>query len=349
MRNKVIQSPDLTKTAALIGEIAAGRHLLLTIDESVPALAALSALALPAADTLPLPGGEQVKTLDTVARIWNWLHERGAGRDSVLAIAGGGSLTDAAGFAASTFKRGMDTITVPTTLLGAVDASIGGKTAINFGGVKNEIGTFHIPAATVICPEPWRSLPERELLSGFGEVLKTSLLIGPEAVSSALAAAQEERLADASLAAACARFKTEITTRDPYDRGDRQALNLGHTAGHALEALLRGRGVAITHGHAVAAALVAALVISSGEAGLDSMWLYRVAAAVRDLYPPFPLSCDDYPELLRLMEADKKNPDPRHIAFTLLEAPGRWLTRRVVPPDTILTALDITRDLLSLP
>jgi shikimate kinase/3-dehydroquinate synthase len=193
-----------------------------------------------------LLAGEAAKTIDAVGRLWRALR---LDRGGTLVALGGGCVTDATGFAAATYLRGIDWLAVPTTLVGQVDAAIGGKTAINLPEGKNLVGAFHWPVRTVIDPELLKTLPDEQRREGMAEVVKTGLLAGEPLWE----------LPDDELVRRCAAFKTALCIRDPHDRGPRQLLNLGHTFAHALEA---GSNGAVTHGQAVALGLLAALRLS---------------------------------------------------------------------------------------
>jgi 3-dehydroquinate synthetase len=197
--------------------------------------------------THELPAGEEAKTLTALDRLWQALR---LDRTGTLVALGGGCTTDAAGFAAATYLRGIDWVPVPTSLVGQVDAAIGGKTAIDLPQGKNLVGAFHWPVRTVIDPTLLQTLPERERREGMAEVVKTGLL------------AHEPlwELPDPELVRRCAAFKAAICLRDPDDRGERKLLNLGHTFAHALEAAAEYQGV--THGQAVALGLKAAMKLS---------------------------------------------------------------------------------------
>ena len=193
-----------------------------------------------------VPPGEQAKTVAAAERLWRELR---LDRGGTIVAFGGGCTTDVAGFVAATYLRGIEWIAVPTTLVGQVDAAIGGKTAINLSEGKNLVGAFHWPRLTLIDPELLATLPEEQRREGMAEVVKTGLLAGEPLW----------KLPDDELVRRCAAFKTALCVRDPYDRGPRQLLNLGHTFAHALEA---GSDGAVTHGRAVALGLLAALRLS---------------------------------------------------------------------------------------
>ena len=208
-------------------------------------------LALPFAETHELPSGEAAKQIPELERVWRALR---IGRNGTIVALGGGSLTDAAGFAAATFLRGCAWVPVPTTLVGQVDAAIGGKTAIDIPEGKNLVGAFHWPVRTVIDPALLETLPAQERLNGMAEVVKTGLLAGEPLWE----------LPDAELVRRCAAFKSAVCLRDPRDEGPRRVLNLGHTFAHALEA---AGGYELPHGRAVALGLLAALRLSGRPTG----------------------------------------------------------------------------------
>jgi len=258
-----------------------------------------------------LPPGEQAKSVESLEALWHALRlERGG----TLVALGGGCTTDAAGFAAATYFRGIDWVAVPTTLVGQVDAAIGGKTAIDLPEGKNLIGAFHWPVRTVIDPATLETLPQEELENGRAEVVKTGLLAG-EPLWDLPVPEQVRR---------CAAFKTAVCLRDPHDRGERAQLNLGHTFAHALEAAARFE---LPHGRAVALGLLAALRLS----GLDT-------AAVEETLRPEPVRVDRDLAWAALAR-DKKvvGGVPRLI---LLEAAGRPRLGVELPVAEVRAALD---------
>ena len=310
----------------------------------------LPSLALPW-PTIVTPPGDVGKNLDTLSSIWTQLIEQGATRRSLIINIGGGVVTDMGGFAAASFKRGVRFINVPTTLLSAVDAAVGGKTGINFLGFKNEIGVFRQADAVLISTATFASLPAEEMLSGYAEMLKHGLLQSPEAYARLLA----YDIADADLDALLplleesVKVKERIVAEDPYEHGIRRALNLGHTAGHAFESLALQRGVPVPHGYAVAWGMLVEMVLSHIERALSSDELYRYAAYLRNHgYGAPSITCADYDELVSLMRHDKKNTSPESINFTLLDAPGNPVIDCTASESVIREALDIFRDLLGL-
>ncbi len=293
--------------------------------------------------------GDVAKNLDSLSHIWSELINGGATRKSLVINIGGGVVTDMGGFAAATFKRGIRFINVPTTLLSAVDAAVGGKTGINFNGFKNEIGAFAPADAVVISTSTFATLPCVELLSGYAEMLKHGLLSSEEDYNELLAFdivnADLDRLLP--LLEKSVKVKERIVEEDPREQGIRRALNLGHTAGHAFESLALERNAAVPHGYAVAWGILVEMILSNFAEQFPSAELYRYANYLKEHgYGTPAITCDDYPRLLALMSHDKKNDTPDHINFTLLSRPGTPLIYRTATPDHITESLDIFRDLM---
>ena len=259
-----------------------------------------------------LPEGEEAKAVDAVQRLWRAVR---LDRDGVLVALGGGCVTDAAGFVAATYLRGIRWVSVPSSLVGQVDAGIGGKTGIDLPEGKNLVGAFHWPERTVIDPALLATLPERERREGLAEVVKTGLLAGEP----------YWELADPELVRSAAAYKCAICLRDPYDRGERSVLNLGHTFAHALEAAAGYRGV--THGQAVALGLLAALRLSGAD-----------TAPVDEILRPKRVRVDRE-RAWEALRRDKKSRDGR-VRLVLLEGPGRPVHGVERPEAEVRAALD---------
>lgn len=282
------------------------------VAELHPDLIALLPEVLPQAVIRTLRGGEACKTTESLGLLWTWLSEEEATRRSTLVIIGGGALLDLGGFAASTYMRGIETIYVPTTLLSMVDASVGGKTAIDFLGVKNLIGSFHPASEVIVDIDFLRTLPLEELLSGYGEVIKHATLMGGDAwrevcrIGDPVGLMDEEwqMLIEKSIA-----YKTAVVEADPKEQGLRRILNIGHTVGHALEAYAYQNEFRRTlpHGEAVVLGLIIESYITMCQIGGNKEYIRQLMTLARDLYSPFFFTCKDYSELLRLMRCDKKN------------------------------------------
>lgn len=304
------------------------------------------------ATLITIKAGDTHKNLDTVSTVWQALHDAGARRTDVIINLGGGVVTDLGGFAAATFKRGLRVINVPTTLLGAVDASVGGKTGINFNGFKNEVGTFTEPLASVISTGFFVTLPKQELLSGYAEMLKHALLDSRAELDALLGYSVVYPVFDPDrllpLIEKTVGIKARIVEQDFREASLRKALNLGHTAGHAFEALALSRQSPLPHGYAVAQGCIVALVLSHIKFGFPSDLLHTFASYIRTNYGAFSFDCDDYPALLAYMSADKKNTDPDTFNFTLLADVGDIRIDTACTPDDVRNALDIYRDLMGI-
>jgi 3-dehydroquinate synthetase len=249
-----------------------------------------------------LPDGERGKTLAQLERGAVKLLRAGASRRSLVVGLGGGAVTDAAGFLAATFMRGVDWAAVPTTLLAMVDAAIGGKTAVNLPAAKNAVGAFHPPVAVLADPASLRTLPARELRSGFGEVLKYAAL-RPDLLGEAAAQARAGAISGALLGA-CARAKVEVVARDPLEKGERKLLNLGHTFGHGVEAA--GGFSRYTHGEAVAVGLCFAFRLAARLGRIGPLAVAELEEAVRGAGLPVRVPRPLARRAAGLMAADKK-------------------------------------------
>ena len=305
--------------------------------------------ALRNATHITIAAGESHKTLESLTQVWTALQQSGATRKSLLVNLGGGVVTDLGGFAASTFKRGIHFVNVPTTVLGAVDAAVGGKTGIDFGGLKNELGTF-CPADTVIVSACFfDTLPREEVMAGYAEMIKHAMLDSTSELDRVLNTdiihcTPEHML---KLVETSVNYKLNIVAADPTDKGLRRVLNFGHTVGHAFESFALERGKSVRHGYAVAWGLVVESVLSRLVFGFPSEVLYRLAKAVRENYGVFNITCDDYDHLLELMRHDKKS---RHgeINCTLLRECGDATADVTISDDDMKAAIDIYRDLMGI-
>jgi 3-dehydroquinate synthase len=282
--------------------------------------------------TLRLPGGESAKSLQSVSETWEFLMNAGADRHSVLIHVGGGAVCDAGGFAASCFKRGIDFIHVPTTLLAMVDASVGGKTGINFRGVKNVIGTFQMPKAVVIQPGFLVSLPERELLSGYAEMIKHGLISDSEHLDEVKYAFSTGKAPGMDLIRKSIEIKRKVVEADPKEEGVRATLNFGHTVGHALESLADGK---LLHGEAVAAGMWVELKISEQLAGFPQEFTRHFALWAAPLWKRVEWSRFSGGEMLQKMLHDKKNRDGK-MGMVLLKNPGCAVWNQTVDSDLFL-------------
>ena len=285
------------------------------------------------------------KNLDTLARVWKGLGDNGATRHSCIINLGGGMVTDLGGFAASTFKRGVSFINIPTTLLAMVDASVGGKTGINFNGLKNEIGVFNDAQAVIIDTRFLKTLDTENICSGYAEMLKHGLisdeatwagLIGFDIVEPDLNVLQ-------SMVADSINVKERIVEKDPLETGLRKALNLGHTVGHALEAFALKSGKPILHGYAVAFGLVCELYLSCAKTGFPTQKMRQTVNYIKENYGRFIFTCKDYGTLIELMKHDKKN-TAGEINLTLLGDIGDIRINQTATKEELAEALDFLRE-----
>jgi 3-dehydroquinate synthase len=285
--------------------------------------------------------GEGSKTLDTAKQLWDSFHSHSADRSALVLALGGGMLLDVAGFAAATFKRGMPVINIPTTLLSMVDASVGGKTGINFYGYKNQIGVFSAPHQVMIYPAFLKSLDRRHLYAGWAEMLKHGLVQSRRHFIR-LVMSQPEQVPSGEMAHLIrdsVDIKNFFVTSDPYEGGLRKALNLGHTIGHALESLALERGETLLHGEAVAYGLLCEYGLSVHRLGADAAIYSQLVDYIGRWYEPFRLTSDEWPVLRRYLHQDKKNVN-NGINFTLLQDVGQPLVDQYVEWEAIEVVLD---------
>lgn len=348
---KVVMSHDLEEVlTAAVAECEKDRLFILT-DETT------KALCLPVIERYDCLKGAQVitigatdthKTLDSLAHVWEALGEGGATRHSLLINLGGGMVTDLGGFAASTFKRGINYINIPTTLLSMVDASVGGKTGINFRGLKNEIGVFNNAATVILDTQFLKTLDAENILSGYAEMLKHGLIDSEahwaELVNFSLGNIESiETLGNLSkILEKSVAVKQRIVTEDPTEQGIRKALNLGHTAGHAFESFAL-KHQPILHGYAVAYGLVCELYLSCIKTGFPTDKMHQTVNFIHEHYGKMAITCDDYPQLMELMTHDKKNVAGM-INFTLLGGIGDIRINQTATKDEIYEALDFYRE-----
>ena len=288
---------------------------------------------------------DEAKTLETLATVWTSLQKGGATRHSLMINLGGGMVTDLGGFAASTFKRGMAYINIPTTLLSQVDASVGGKTGINFGGLKNEIGVFNCANSVILSSTFLRTLDTGNMLSGYAEMLKHGLLSSKENWAELLTfnITTPDYATLQNLVAKSVAIKEQIVKEDPTEKGIRKALNLGHTAGHAIESLALKEGRTILHGYAVAWGLLMELYLSARKCGFPAKEMHQMEAYIKEHYGKFLYDCKHYETLYNFMSHDKKN-QGGNINFTLLGGIGDIRINQTASQNEIEEMLDYYRE-----
>ena len=289
--------------------------------------------------------GDIHKNIETLAHVWKELGDNGATRHSLMVNLGGGMVTDLGGFAASTFKRGIKYINIPTTLLAMVDASVGGKTGINFNGLKNEIGVFSPAQSVLINTEFLKSLDMDNILSGYAEMLKHGLISTTEHWAELLKFDMNDidYKALQELVAKSVKIKEDIVEQDPYEKGIRKALNLGHTVGHAFESLAMETNRPVLHGYAVAWGIVCELYFSHLKTGFPKDKLRQTLQFIKNNYGVFVFDCKQYDRLYQFMTHDKKN-SAGIINFTLMGEVGDIRINQSATKEEIMDMLDFYRE-----
>ena len=297
------------------------------------------------AKLITIPSTDEHKNIETLSMVWEMLSEQEGTRRSCLINLGGGMVTDLGGFAAATFKRGISFINIPTTLLAMVDAAVGGKTGINFNGLKNEIGAFCNARFVLLNTLFLDTLDDKNTRSGYAEMLKHGLIsnerMWAELLNFDLGEPNWGRLQQ--MVAQSVKVKEEVVAKDPHEQGLRKALNLGHTVGHAFESMALHRGQPVLHGYAVAFGLVCELYLSTFKTNFPTSKMRQTVQFIRSYYGTFPLSCNDYDGLIELMQHDKKNTSAG-INFTFLENIGKPIINQTATRDEIKEALDFFRE-----
>ncbi len=288
--------------------------------------------------------GEKSKSIETAAQIWKFLTDKRADRHSLLINIGGGVITDLGGFVASTYKRGIDYINIPTTLLAQVDASVGGKTAVNFSGIKNLVGTFSNPKAVIINVNFVKTLEPRHFISGFAEIVKHALLSGQADWIKTKAFNPNEIDFDylEVLVKSSVAFKSQVVAKDPKDKNWRKILNYGHTIGHAVEAYFNNKGADILHGEAVAVGLLAETYLSNRKLLFNLEKVLEVSAFISKTFPVFRIPYEDYGQIIDFIAQDKKNRENKFM-FVLLKDFGEPVTDQEIDRSEIIEALNFYR------
>lgn len=346
---KVIKSTDLsTDLKQVLSALPHDKVFILTDDntEKLCFHYIESLDEIKSAGKITIKAGDNNKNIESLASIWKFLSENGATRNSILINLGGGMITDIGGFAAASFKRGIKCINIPTTLLGAVDAAVGGKTGINFIGLKNEIGAF-APAETVLIDSAFfKSLDKANFLSGYAEMVKHGLISNNNTWSRLLQFETSNIDYDLlrELVVESVLVKENIVEQDPFEKGLRKALNLGHTVGHAFESLSYTMGKPMQHGYAVAWGIICELYLSRVKCGFPKDKLWQTLSFIKENYGAFYFGCDEYEDLYKLMTHDKKNESADRINFTLLEDVGKLVLNQTAIKEEIFESIDFLRE-----
>ena len=345
---KVIISENLRQTLNEAVATCPHDHLLVLVDETtqqccLPVISDFECMQ--GAQIITIGATDTHKTLDSISHVWSEMQRFGATRHSLMINLGGGMVTDLGGFAASTFKRGIPYINIPTTLLSMVDASVGGKTGINFGGLKNEIGVFNNARCVILDTTFLQTLDAENILSGYAEMLKHGLISNEKMWSELLTfdiTSLDHLDILGSLVEKSVAVKQRIVTEDPTEKGIRKALNLGHTVGHAFESFALAHQP-ILHGYAVAYGLMTELYLCCVKTGFPQDKMRQTVNFIKEHYGKMTITCDDYPRLLELMHHDKKN-EGNDINFTLLGTIGDIRINQTVSEEDIKEALDFYRE-----
>ena len=350
---------DLTSLSAMLSDLPQGQMFVLTDRHSAEFCLPLFAQSIGQTPyhLLTLEAGEKSKNLASVQVVWDFLLKHRATREAVLVNLGGGMITDLGGFAAATYMRGIRCVNIPTTLLAMVDASSGGKTGFDYQGVKNVIGTFTLPMATLIDPIFLRTLPAEELLSGLAEMLKHALIASKEEWVKLLQLAQQElphqqlveALSTTGALQASIAIKEKVVTQDPHETGLRKILNFGHTVGHAIEAAALDAAIQNTtastpnnpsHGYCVLWGMVAEVYLSVVKLGCPREVLQQLTGVMLQYYGRPQCNCKQREQLLQRMYQDKKNSANHSPNFTLLRTIGEPLINQYLTEQEINEALE---------
>ena len=294
---------------------------------------------------ITIPAGDENKNLQTAQTVWQGLIDGGATRGSVLFCLGGGMVCDLGGFVAATFKRGIAHINVPTTLLAMVDASVGGKTGVNFMNLKNEIGVFKKPARILFDTTYFDTLDHENFMSGYAEMIKHALLSKSDMLEDILDFDIDypdyERL-DRMIRRSIG-VKKSFAERDVTEKHMRKALNFGHTLGHALESYYLEKGTPVLHGYAVAWGMICELYLSAAYYEFPQDLMHTVVQFIYENYGNAEISCDDYEQIFSYIRHDKKNIGDE-IMCTLLSDRGQVRINRPITKEQAFHALDFLRD-----
>lgn len=347
-KQDVIISKDIANTLTEAIEKVPHDRLFVLTDTTTLQLCWPVVCGLPVfnqAQMITIGATDECKTLESLTHVWTRLQQGGATRHSLLVNIGGGMITDLGGFAASTFKRGLAYINVPTTLLSMVDASVGGKTGINFGGLKNEIGVFNCSESVILDGTFLRTLSHDNILSGYAEMLKHGLISNAQHWNELLAFDLDNPDFDAltQMVGTSVAVKERIVEEDPHEHGIRKALNVGHTVGHAFEALALEQNRTVLHGYAVAWGMACELFLSVTKCGFPTDTMRCAVQYIRRHYENFAITCNDYPRLFEFMTHDKKN-TAGQINFTLLGNIGDIRLNQTATREEIYEMLDFFRE-----
>ncbi|RZJ70679.1 3-dehydroquinate synthase [Flavobacterium sp.] len=288
-------------------------------------------------EVIEIEPGEEQKHIETCVSIWNVLTEYGADRKALVINVGGGVVTDLGGFVASTFKRGIDFIHVPTTLLAMVDASVGGKNGVDLGVLKNQVGTITPPKLLLIDTDFLATLPQQQMRSGLAEMLKHGLIYDKPYWRKFVDLSQVDFSDFDQLIYRSIEIKQEIVSQDPTEKGIRKALNFGHTLGHAIESFYLESENPLLHGEAIAVGMLLEAHISWQKGLLSEAELSEITTAITEIFGKVEIDENDLPEIFELLKHDKKN-EYGKVLFSLLDGIGGIKINAQVENELILKA-----------
>ncbi|MBG6111311.1 3-dehydroquinate synthase [Flavobacterium sp. CG_9.10] len=290
-------------------------------------------------EIIEFEAGEQNKNIETCVQIWNVLTELGADRKSLVINLGGGVVTDLGGFVASTFKRGIDFIHIPTTLLSMVDASVGGKNGVDLGNLKNQIGVINVPQMVLIDTQYLDTLPKNEMRSGLAEMLKHGLIYDKGYWEQFLDLKAIDFADFDELIYRSVEIKNEIVLQDPTEKNIRKSLNFGHTLGHAIESyfLENENKTTLLHGEAIAVGMILESYISLDKKLINQEEYIEIKSAIKGIYEDILFDENDIEPILELLIHDKKN-EYGNIQFALIEGIGKIKINQSVENELILRA-----------
>lgn len=296
-------------------------------------------------DLIEVSAGEESKTIEFCEGIWNTLIDFGADRHALMINLGGGVIGDMGGFAASVYKRGIDFVQVPTTLLSQVDASVGGKTGIDFNNIKNIIGTFTSPKAVFIEHAFLETLPQRQILSGYAEMLKHGLIADANYWNALKIQGDTLQVPSQEMVYQSVAIKNTVVVDDPFEKGYRKCLNFGHTVGHAVETYsLQNDKDHLTHGEAIAIGMICEAWLSHKKAGLSAEDLHEITTVLTGLYPKHIIESSCHGVLHSLMKTDKKN-QGNNINCTLLKKIGECSIDHICSEEELCESLSYYSEL----
>jgi len=335
---------DLISNLAQIVELVKCSKIFLITDDTLESIFAEDFAKINNLQKIIISSGEKAKNIDSLQEIWKQLLEKGADRKSLVINLGGGAVLDMGGFAAATFMRGISFIHIPTTLLSQVDASVGGKLAIDFAGVKNLIGSFNQPLAVIVDINTLKSLPEREFISGFGEILKHGLIADKDYFQR-VSQKDIKNLSDGELVKIIedsVKIKSEIINSDEKELGNRKLLNFGHTIGHAIESVSLETDNSLLHGEAVVLGMVAEGKISREKGYITEEELQKIANSFKKIGLLTSYKILDLQKVIEFINKDKKT-EGGIVKWTLLKSIGEGVIDQSVSERELLIALNFLK------